>query len=82
MKQRKLGKGRGTRRRHRALGAVTADLEPLLFELVDHDLQHGEILNLVRGWLEIHAPGARERYDEGGSPLFYFGPASGWPYGE
>lgn len=62
------------RRKLRPLGAVTADLEPLLLEMVDHELQHGEILNLVRGYLEIHCPGAREQYDEGGSPEFYYGP--------
>jgi hypothetical protein len=60
--------------RLRPCGAITADLEPLLLELVDHDLQHGEILNLIRGYLEIHAPGAREQYDEGGAPEFYYGP--------
>ncbi len=58
----------------RPLGKVTAAMEPLLLEMVDHELQHGEILNLVRGWLEIHAPGAREQYDEDGSPEFYYGP--------
>lgn len=62
------------RRGCRPCGAVTQDLEPLLLELVDHGLQHGEILNLIRGWLEIHAPGAREEYTDGGHPEFYYGP--------
>jgi hypothetical protein len=62
------------RRRLRPAGRVTLDLERTLLELVDHDLQHGEILNLVRGWLEVHAPGAREQYDDGGVPVFYYGP--------
>jgi hypothetical protein len=62
------------RKRVRPLGRVTADLEPLLLEMVDHDLQHGEILNLIRGYLEIHCPGAREEYTDGGSPEFYYGP--------
>jgi hypothetical protein len=49
-------------------------MEPLLLELIDHELQHGDILNLIRGYLEIHCPGAREEYDEGGNPEFYYGP--------
>lgn len=66
-----------SKRKCRPLGKVTADLEPLLLEMVDHDLQHGEILNLVRGYLEIHAPGAREAYEDGGHPVFWYGPAEG-----
>jgi hypothetical protein len=61
--------------RLRRMGDVTADLEPLLLEMVDHGLQHGEILNLVRGYLEVHCPGAREVYEEdGSSPIFFYGP--------
>jgi hypothetical protein len=62
------------RRKLRSCGKITADLEPLILELVDHDLQHGEILNLIRGYLEIHCPGAREQYEDGGSPVFFYGP--------
>lgn len=58
----------------RKLGTILLDIEPLLLELVDHDLQHGDILNLVRGYLEIHAPGAVETYDDGTNPAFYYGP--------
>ncbi len=58
----------------RTAGKVLLDIEPLLVELVDHDLQHGEILNLIRGYLEIHCPEAKERYVDGGSPMFYYGP--------
>lgn len=57
----------------RKVGEITEDLEPLLFELVDHELQHGEILALVAAWLEIHAPHARERYTDGTVPVRYYG---------
>lgn len=58
----------------RKAGQITEDLELLLLELVDHDLQHGEILNLIRGYLEIHAPESKEVYEDGSSPEFYYGP--------
>lgn len=57
----------------RKLGEVTQDLEPLLMELVDHELQHGEILHLILGWLSIHAPESRENYIDGTVPVFYYG---------
>ncbi len=58
----------------RPLGDVTSDLEPLLLEMVgDHDLQHGEILNIIRGYLEIHCPGALEKYTDGTVPVFFYG---------
>ena len=59
----------------RPLGAVLLDLEPLLLEMVvNHDLQTGDVLNLVYGYLEVHCPGAKEEYDDGGNPMFYYGP--------
>jgi len=63
-----------SRKRCRKLGLVLLDMEPLLLELVDHDLQYGDILNLVRGYLEVHAPLAQEQYDDGTVPVFYYGP--------
>lgn len=60
--------------KRRKLGDVLLDMEPLLLEMVDHDLQHGDILNLVRGYLEVHAPGAKEEYEDGTEPEFYYGP--------
>lgn len=58
----------------RALGDITSDLEPLLLEMVsDHDLQHGEILNIIRGYLEIHCPGSKEQYTDGTQPIFFYG---------
>lgn len=59
----------------RRLGDILLDIEPLLLEMVDsHDLQHGDILNLIRGYLEVHTPDSREEYTDGGSPEFYYGP--------
>jgi len=59
----------------RPLGHTLLDLEKLLLEMtVDHDLQWGDVLNLVRGYLEVHVPGAQEKYNAGGSPVFYYGP--------
>ncbi len=58
----------------RRLGDVTQDLEPLLLEMaVNHDLQHGEILNIIRGYLEIHVPSQRESYTDGTHPIFFYG---------
>lgn len=58
----------------RALGDVTCDLEPLLLEMVtDHDLQHGEILNIIRGYLEIHCMASKEQYTDGTQPIFFYG---------
>ena len=59
----------------RPLGQITNDLELLLLEMVDdHRLQWGEILNIIRGYLEVHVPESQEQYEEGGSPIFYYGP--------
>jgi hypothetical protein len=50
-------------------------MEPLISEMVeDHDLQHGEVLNIMRGYLEIHYPENKEVYGDGSSPEFYYGP--------
>jgi hypothetical protein len=59
----------------RPLGEILLELEKLTLEMVeDHDLQWGDILNLQRGYLEVHCPGAQEQYIGGGSPEFYYGP--------
>ena len=59
------------------MGKTLLDLETLLLEMaVDHDLQFGDILNLVYGYLEVHCPHAREEYTDGsGHPEFYYGPS-------
>ena len=59
----------------RRLGDITSDLEPLILEMVDdHDLQWGEVLAIIYGYLEVHCPGAREEYLDGTSPRYTYGP--------
>jgi len=63
-----------SKKKLRPLGKVTQDLEPLLLEMCEeHEMQWGEVLNLIKGYLEIHCPGAQEQYADGGSPIFYYG---------
>lgn len=58
----------------RPAGDITLDMEVLLEELVDdHELQMGEILALVKAWVEIHRPDAVEQYQDGSSPEYYYG---------
>lgn len=59
----------------RPMGDILLDMEPLILEMCnDHDLQWSDVLNLVKGYLEVHCPGAREEYTAGGHPQFYYGP--------
>lgn len=61
--------------RRRALGAVLLDLERVLEEMVDaHELQWGDVVWLVWGWLMVHRPDARERYRDGSSPELRYEP--------
>lgn len=58
----------------RKMGDVTLDLEAILEEMVDeHDLQMGEVLALVKTWLEIHRPSCIEEYEDGSRPSYYYG---------
>lgn len=69
-----------SKKKLRPLGHTLLDLEKLLLEMtVDHDLQWGDVLNLVRGYLEVHVPGAQEQYTKGGNPVFYYGPQKSDP---
>lgn len=63
------------KKRLRPLGDVLLDMEPLIEEMVEgHSLQWGDVLNLVRGYLEVHCPRSREEYEDGsGSPEFFYG---------
>lgn len=56
------------------MGDILLQHERVLLKMVDQGLQWGDILNLTRGYLEVHAPGAREEYNAGGHPEFYYGP--------
>ena len=58
----------------RPLGKITTDLEKVIHEMTeDHDMQWGEIFNLIRGYLEVHCPDSREEYLDGTNPVFYYG---------
>lgn len=57
----------------RKLGDVLLDMEPLLEELIEHELQWGDILFLIYGWLQIHNPQAQEEYLDGSRPEFKYG---------
>lgn len=59
----------------RPLGEILLDMEELILEMTDeHDLQWGDILNLIRGYLEVHCPEAKELYEDGEEPIFFYGP--------
>ncbi len=67
-------KKRQKRKSIRALGSILLDMEPLLFELTEsHELQRGEILSLIKTWIDIHYPGAIEIYEDGSSPEYRYG---------
>ena len=63
----------------RALGDITDDLEPLLFEMTEgHKLQRQEILAIIDSWIVGHAPHANPTYTSDGShPVVYIGHYSG-----
>jgi hypothetical protein len=62
-------------KRTRGLGLVLLDMEPLILECVnEHELQWGDVLNLIYGYLEIHCPDSREDYVDGSRTQFYYGP--------
>lgn len=60
------------------MGNLMLELEAVITKMVkQHDLQHGEILNLTNGYLEVHFPEQKEEYVSGGNPVFYYGPKEG-----
>lgn len=64
----------------RPLGHVLLDLEKIIMEMcVGHDLQWGDVLHIVWGYLRVHLPGYQEFYNAGGSPVFEYGPAKEEP---
>lgn len=70
-----MTKGRG-KRKPQTMGDILLEHEKVLLKMVKQGLQWGDILNLTRGYLEVHAPGAQEEYVAGGHPTFYYGPLS------
>ena len=58
----------------RRLGDITTDLEPLIEEFIaDHDMQTGEILHLINGYIQSHYVNVNEQYEDGESAIFYYG---------
>lgn len=57
----------------RKVGNITLDLEPLLDELVNHELQRGEILSLIDNYLTVHQPDCMEQYEDGSHPVYVYG---------
>ena len=58
------------------MGDILLEHEAVLIKMVKQGLQWGDILNLTRGYLEVHAIDAQEQYTAGGNPIFYYGPKS------
>lgn len=55
----------------RRLGDITADLEPLYFEmLIGHGMQRHEVIGLFLQWAETHMLGL-ETYEDESHPIFY-----------
>lgn len=62
----------------RRLGDILLDLELLIDEMcIDHDLQLGDVLALVKSHIDVHNPESIENYVDGGSPVYYYGPKEG-----
>lgn len=58
----------------RRVGDIMLDMEELLMELTEgHDMQMGEILALVKAWIEIHAPDSIEEYTDDTRPVYFYG---------
>lgn len=56
------------------MGDILLEQEVVIQKMIKQGLQWGDILNITRGYLEVHAPEAREEYISGGYPVFYYGP--------
>lgn len=56
------------------VGLLIKQLKKPLQELTyGHRLGWGEILGLVKSYLEVHCPDGQEKYTSGGSPVFFYG---------
>lgn len=59
----------------RALGDIISDMEDLVFEMVDdHDMQRGDILAIVKNYIDVHCPESIEEYEDGSNPVYFYGP--------
>lgn len=59
----------------RPVGDILLDMEELRNELLDHGYQWSDFFGELYLWLMVHAPSARETYEDDNShPEFYYGP--------
>ena len=58
----------------RPFGEILLDMEPLIQELMEHDIQHGDLISLIHVYLTVHYPNAIEVYEDGSSPVLKYGP--------
>lgn len=61
----------------RSMNDIMLDMEVLLEELTDEDqqgMQTGEVLALIKNWIDVHAPQAIEEYLDGSNPKYFYGP--------
>ena len=58
----------------RPMSDIMFDVEDIVTEMIEtHDLQHGEVLSLVKGYLDVHFPESIEEYEDGSNPVYYYG---------
>lgn len=54
------------------------NIEPLLLEMTEeHKMQWYEILNIIKGYLEVHCLESRETYNDETHPVMYYGHKEG-----
>ncbi len=59
----------------RSLGEIMLDLEPLILEMVEQqEMQYSDVLGIIFSYMEVHCPNAREKYMDGTSPIYFYGP--------
>lgn len=57
----------------RPLGQIMLDMEPYIQEMMDdHELQHGDFIYLMKGYLDVHYPDAEEEYYDGSHPTLKY----------
>ncbi len=58
----------------RPMMEILLEMEKLRLEMItDHDLQWGDMIFELYGWLMVHAPEQREEYMDDSYPQLYYG---------
>ena len=64
-----------TKTKSKNIGSLLLEHEKLLEQMIDlHGLQAGEVLALTYAWINIHRPECVELYEDGTSPVYFYGP--------